>query len=89
MEKKPKSEVQMDFGLRLLLGYEMLLWQRFLAPKVSYATVKSIPYPLRHSLGRASAGEGTCLAHCSLHTKITTILSSASLLQLTQWKEIV
>lgn len=67
-------------------GLWMRLWQRFLAPKVP---VKSIPYSLRYSLGRASAGEGTCPAHCSLHMKITIILSSATLLQLIQWKEMV
>lgn len=83
MEKK-KSGVQIDFGFGLLLDYEKLLWQGFLAPKMSCATVKSLPYSLRHPLGRASAGEGTCIAHCSLHMKITIISSSASLLQLTQ-----
>lgn len=88
-KKKNKSEAQIDFGFGLLLDYEMLLWQRFLAPKMSCATVKSLPYSLRDSLGRASAGEGTCFAHCSLHTKITIISSSASLLQMTQWKEMV
>lgn len=83
--EKTKLEVQIDFGFGLLLGYKMLLWQRFMAPKVFCATVKSLPYSSRHSLGRASAWEGTCLAHCSLHMKITIILSSASLYFIYNW----
>lgn len=62
MGGKKLQIVQILFDLGLLLGYEMLLWLRFLAPKVSCATVKSIFYSLRHSLG-------SYLAHCSLHTK--------------------
>lgn len=80
--KKPKSEVE----IWITTGLWMQLWQRLLAPKVSFAPVMSIPYSLKYSLGRASAWEDTCPAHCSLHMEITIILSSATLLQLTQWK---